>query len=325
MKSLIIFVISLLLLSCNEKNNDVNEISILFAPSFHSRTNFRIDIKNSVIEQFSYDDYYLIEEKLDSNTYRTKRKDTLITYYKNKFKINESDLKNFLKILDQVQLDSTLQHREPMIDGISYRISKINKEYDTISLTSNLTIRSKKSEIEYKILDSFFELIYKTIQNYDGYSIAENIQNYFHYELPIRKTNSNPLEYRVWGTISGCRDNNVEFIDFLESLPKRKPVILDLRNGSISYCLNEVLDEYSQKKLIYIYGDKNINNSKKIMNEIELSESKGEKLSELRTQAYNTHKYIYEKLKNNKHNRYFQTRDELLKTVANSGFAKAGD
>nr|WP_152556481.1 hypothetical protein [Nonlabens ulvanivorans] len=122
------------------------------------------------------------------------------------------------------------------------------------------------------------------------------------------------------GSISGCRDDNQEFLRILENLPNDKPVIFDLRNGSIAYCLNEVLEEYSQKKELYIYGDKSALQSKKIMDEIKLAEKNGEVLSELRIQAYETHKMIYENWKNNQKIKSFLTKEEIIKTIANNGY-----
>jgi len=140
--------------------------------------------------------------------------------------------------------------------------------------------------------------------------------------LPIKKVSNEPIEYRVWGSVSGCRDNNSELINLLNNLPNKKPVIFDLRNGSFSYCLNAVLIEYSKKKQIFLYGDKSANRSKKILDEIELAEKNGEKLNKLRVQAYETHKRIFNRWKENKSLNSFLTRDEVLKTIANTIYSK---
>lgn len=319
MKNLLIFFLALILFSCKNKS-ELKEVQVLFSPSFLYPTKFTIDIENKTIEQYTYQDGYYIKEWIDSTTYRQYWKDTLIIHFQKSFPIDDKILNEFLNKLKKSHLDSIIQQREPMLDGIGFRIRKINKENDTISLTSNITLRNEKTQLEYKILDSFFDLAYKTIKDYDGVSRIENIQDYFSYGLPVRKVNDNPLEYRIWGSISGCREDNSEFLSLLKNLPIDKPVIFDLRNGSISYCLNEVLEEYSQKREIYIYGDKSALNSKEIMDEIKLAEKNGEVLSELRKQAYETHKMIYENWKNNKKIKSFLTREKIIKTIANSGY-----
>ena len=319
MRNLLIFLLTIILFSC-KSSNDLKEVQFLFAPSFLHPTKFNIDIRNSTIEQYTYQDSYYVKEWIDSTSYKTHRKDTLVVHYKRTFNIDKSELNRFLTELNSSQLDSTVEHRRDVLDGIGFRVSKINTKNDTISLTSISPNRTEEYQMDYKILDAFFKLSYSSINDYKGISGIENIQDYFYYGLPIRKVNENPIEYRIWGTISGCRDDNQEFLTLLKSLPIDKPVIFDLRNGSIAYCLNEVLEEYSQKRELYIYGDKSALSSKKIMDEIKLAEKNGEVLSELRVQAYETHKMIYENWKNNQKIKSFLTKEEIIKTIANNGY-----
>lgn len=308
------------MISCNS-NSDLKEVQFFFAPSFLYPTKFNIDIENKTIEQYTFQDSYYEKEWIDSTSYKQHRKDTLVVHYKKTFNIDKSELSKFLTELKLSRLDSTVEHRRDVLDGIGFRVSKINSGNDTISLTSISPSRTEEFQMDFKLLDAFFDLAYNSIDDYDGISGIENIQDYFNYGLPLRKVNENPIEYRVWGgSISGCRDDNQEFLRILENLPNDKPVIFDLRNGSIAYCLNEVLEEYSQKKELYIYGDKSALQSKKIMDEIKLAEKNGEVLSELRIQAYETHKMIYENWKNNQKIKSFLTKEEIIKTIANNGY-----
>lgn len=316
MKKLILLLVIGNFISC-KNNSDLKEVEFFFAPSFLYPTKFKIDIKHSTIEQYTFQDSYYVKEWIDSTSYREHRKDTLVVHYKKTFKIKKAELNQFLSELKLSHLDSTVEHRRSVLDGIGFRVNKINSRNDTISLTSINPSRTEEFQMDYKLLDAFFDLSYKSIDDYDGISGIENIQDYFNYGLPLRIVNENPIEYRIWGSISGCRDDNQEFLRILESLPNDKPVIFDLRNGSIAYCLNEVLEEYSQKKHLYIYGDKSALQSKKIMDEIKLAEKNGKVLSELRIQAYETHKMIYENWKNNQKIKSFLTKEELLKTIAN--------
>ncbi|CAL2104690.1 conserved protein of unknown function [Tenacibaculum sp. 190130A14a] len=299
MKKLILLLLLGGLISCS-KNNELKEIQILFGPSFLNPTKFTIDIKEKTILQYNY---------------QINSEDTFTVLYEKEFPIGSVVFDKFLRDLKESKLDSTITHRKDILDGIGYRISKIYNRGDTISLTSNLTRRNEESGLEYKMLDAFFDLAYQSINDYDGVSGLENIQDYFYYGLPIKKMDKEPLEYRVWGSISGCREDNEEFIDFLNNLPADKPVIFDLRNGSIAYCLNDVLEEFSQKRELYFYGDQNAMESKSIMEEIKLAEKNGEELSELRKQAYEIHKEMYEYWKNNTKINSSLTKEEVLNKI----------
>lgn len=315
LKKLLTLFVLVGLISCNQKPV-LKEVQVMFAPSFLHPTKFTIDIKNKTIEQYTFQDRYYVKEWLDSVSYAQHKKDTLIVHYQKSFSIDNEFLDRFLVQLRESKLDSTIVNEALILDGIGFQISKINTSNDTISLTSNLSSRNEKSQMEYKILDPFFELAYNSIDDYDGASIVENIQDYFSYGLPMRKVQEEPLEYRVWGSITGCREDNEELLKLLQNIPINEPVIFDLRNGSIAPCLVEVFEEYSQKREIYIYGDKSAFNAKKTMDEIKLAEKNGEILSELRVQAYEMHKTIYENWKNNQKIKSFMTKEEIIKTIS---------
>lgn len=293
MRNLIVFFLILTLFSC-KRNAELKQVQILFKPSFLHQTMLTIDIKNKTIEQYTFQTTYYATEWVDSTEFLEKRIDTLIIHYQKTFPISDEILGEFLTELNAAPLDSTIQHYEPMLDGIVFRVSKINSLNDTISIGSNITRRKEQSELEYKILDAFFELAYKSINDYKAVCEIENIQDYFSYGLPIRKVNENPIEYRILGSIIGCRKDNQEFLKFLENLPKDKPVIFDLRNGSIAYCLNEMVEEFSQKKLLYFYGDS---------------------LPEIRINQYKTFETDWEDLQNKQKIKLFHTRGEALKAI----------
>jgi hypothetical protein len=308
------------LFSCNT-NSELKEIQLLFVPSFDPITQFTIDIEASTIKQYTYRDKYRVEEPIDSISYNIIIKDTLIVYHQKTYVVDGQVMKKFLNEIKESRLDSTIQNQEPILDGIGYRISKINFRNDTISLTSNISNR-EEAELEYKLLDPFFELTYSTIQDYDPVAVIENIQDHFSYGLPIRKVNDNPIEYRIWGGISGCREDNQEFLEMLEALPIETPIIFDLRNGSIAMCLNEVLEEFSLKKSLYFYGDRHALESKEIIDEIEFAEDNGEVLNELRLQALEFHKMVYDNWQNNKTIKSFNSKKEVLETIANNAYKK---
>ena len=82
-----------MLFSC-KSNSDLKEVEFFFSPSFLYPTKFNIDIKNSTIEQYTFQDSYYVKEWIDSTSYREHRKDTLVVHYKKTFKIDKSELIN---------------------------------------------------------------------------------------------------------------------------------------------------------------------------------------------------------------------------------------
>jgi len=316
LKKLILLFLIGSLFSCNTEA-ELKKVQVLFTPSFLHPTTFTIDIENKTIEQYTHQNSYYVNEWIDSTSYRSHRIDTLVVHYQKSFPIDDQTLTKFLSDISSAKLDKNIEHYEPVLDGVSFGIRKIDTKNDTISLSSNRTARIEEYRLEYILLDAFFYLAYKSINDYEGFSQIENIQDYFAYGLPIRKVADTPLEYRVWGRIRGCREDNQEFLTLLESFPDDEPILFDLRNGNIAYCLNEVLEEYSEKKQLYLYGSSTALESKKIMDTIKSAEKNGEVLSELRIQAYETHKMIYENWKNNEKIKSFVTKEDLLKTISN--------
>ncbi|MCH2193984.1 hypothetical protein [Kordia sp.] len=259
-KLLILFLIGSLL-SCTT-NTKLETVEVHFYPSFLHPTKFTIDLEKKTLEQYTYQDHYNVEEKTEDDTYVIHQKDTLIVHYQKTFPIDDEVLQHFLRSIESNEFNETIENYKPVLDGIGFGFKKINTKNDSISLSSNITNR-REATIEYKLLEPFFELAYTSIDDYEGISGVENIQDYFAYGLRIKKAADNPLEYRIWGSIRGCREDQQELLTFLENLPDNEPVLFDLRNGSFSYCLDEVLEEFVQKKTLYIYGNKYATKAKK--------------------------------------------------------------
>ena len=262
-------------------------------------------------------------------------KDTLIVYYKKTFDIKEKNFNNFLHKIQSIKLDSTIEHSEGILDGMTYQINTTSSKKDSISLTSNIRSRSEKSKLEYELLDPFFELTNTTIDDPEGNSIVEYIQKHLLYtpvvkklKVKIEKTSESPIEYKIWGELNGCKKENNELITFLNKLPRKTPVIFDLTKGNFSDCLNKnLLIEFENKKEFYFYGNEEI---KWIEEIIEITKNDLENPVEESSKSTNDidlllgsnpiskeedlKLFINKKIQLNK-KRVFLTRNEIIKTI----------
>lgn len=276
--------------SCNQEN--IKEINYEFYPSFSSPISYKIDLRNE----------FLIIENVE---------------YSKKIRITENDLKSFLNEIKSVKIDSSLNHTKQLFDGIGLRISIINKKNDSIILLSSSPKRAGVELIDYKLIDPFYNLVYKTINDSKGQVLTEDTQNYFDYDLQIRKINSNPLEYRIWGNYK-----EKEIIDFLNKLPN-EPVILDSRYD-FPYEIYKHLKKLKKPKEIYFYGLSDLTEAetqlKKLNEQLRIAEkSDKEDIGRIRVTIRETEKYRNEQLEIiDKIPNLYLTKDEILKTIANN-------
>ncbi len=312
MNRLIIIIFSLLIISCNSERN-IEKIEYEFYPAFLSPITYSIDLNDKVLYQ-------------NSKFYKTKG---TIQGSKNlinkKYDISNENLTLFLNEIYETGLDSSIVHQRSVLDGIGFRFNTIDQRNDTISLTSVSPPRKEGYELDYKVLDAFFGLADKTINNYKGLCITEKIQDYFSYELPIKQMNTEPLEYRVRGSFSGCETDNPELIKFLDSLPNDKPVIFDLRNGSFAPCLSNLLDRFNESKQLFYYGNYYLTDADIYLETLkdQLEEAEKDRNSKMvgsiKISIRETEKFK-EEIENEVilNQNTFRTKEEILKTIANN-------
>lgn len=273
---------------------------------------YKIDIENKTLTQKSKllkrEGYLHVSNKLINEQYE----------------IQEKVLDRFLNEIKSIKMDSSLRHSRDVLHGTGFRFSTIDQWNDSISLISVSPNRTEKYQLDYKILDAFLELAESTIKNYRGLSLTENIQDRFDYGFPIKQIGKKPLEYKVRGSFAGCRNENQSLVYFLDSLPNNTPILFDVRNGLFAPCLSELLDEYSNKKSIYYYGNYELNQIElnieilqEQLVEAEKDNSKGEvgRIKILLKSYFEDRKKIVEKI--NTEPNTFMTREELMETIAN--------
>ena len=234
------------------------------------------------------------------------------------YPIESEILDSFLIKLEYAKVDSNVLHTKLLLDGISFRASKINYRGDTVDFISNYSERNEDALVEYKLLDAFFKLSNKSILDYDGMTELEQIQGYYDYGLPIKKVCEKPLEYRVWSSYISCfgDETKLEFISFLEQLPSDEPILFDLRNGSISYhCFNELLEELNLKKEIYCYGDEYLIALHASVNTYERKAETGEKMTEPVIYREEKRKKIIKNIQENTSFKYCLTKEEVYRAI----------
>jgi hypothetical protein len=309
---LLIIIFLLSILSCKSERS-IEKIEYEFYPAFLSPITYSIDLDERAIYQNS--EFYKSEGYFQGSK-------NLIN---KKYKINDDDLTIFLDEIYAIGLDSSIVHQRDVLDGIGFKFNLIDNRNDTISLTSVSPNRKDKSTIDYEALDAFFRLTDKAISDYKGLYITERIQDYFDYGLQIKLTNTEPLEYRVWGRISGCESDNPELIKFLDSLPNDKPVIFDLRNGGFAPCLSSLLDQFNKNKKLFYYGNYYLSKSDLELETLKDQLKEAEKdmnssmVGSLRATIRGTEKYkedIENEIIQNQHT--FGTKEEIIKTIANT-------
>ena len=312
LNKLLIIIFSLSILSCNTERN-IEKIEYEFYPAFLSPITYSIDLNEKVLYQNSK--FYKTERTIQGSENLINRK----------YDISNENLTSFLNEIYKIELDSSIIHQRDVLDGIGFKFNTIDQRSDTISLTSVSPPRIDEYKIDYEILDAFFQLANKTINDYKGLCITEKIQDYFSYKLPIKEINSEPLEYRIWGNIRGCESDNPELIKFLDSLPNDKPVIFDLRNGSFAPCLSSLLDKFNESKQLFYYGNYYLTDAELDLEILKDQLKEAEKdnnssiASYLKVRIRNTEEYKedVENEKTNNHNN-FKTREEIIKTIANT-------
>lgn len=312
MNRLIIIIFSLLILSCNTQRN-IEKIEYEFYPAFLSPITYSIDLNEKVLYQNSK--FYKAERTIQGS-------ENLIS---REYVISNVNLTSFLNEIYEIGLDSSIVHQQYVLDGIGFKFNTIDQRNDTISLTSVSPNREEKYKLDYKVLDAFFRLANKTINDYKGLCITEKIQDYFAYGLPIKQMSIEPLEYRVWGGISGCESDNPELIKFLDSLPNDKPVIIDIRNGSFAPCLSNLLDRFNKSKLLFYYGNYHLTDADLYLETLKDQLKEAEKdnnssmVGSLKVSIRETEKFK-EEIENEiiYNQNTFRTKEEILKTIANT-------
>lgn len=316
---------SLLILTCctsqNKNETTIKKIEFHFEPSFEYPSNFTIDFDNKTIRQYTFQTCFRLEDYIDSinpNIRHPNGVDTLIVHCDKTYQLNTLDLSLFLKKSRSNEINKNHVHRMRGLDGIFYKIELINTKNDTNIVGGHSPVRTEEYKIDYLLLDAFFNLAHKNINDSIGTEIIEEIQKYFAYR-PVRITENSPLEIRIYGGIyQGCQISRKYLQQYIKRIPE-EPIIFDCRNGAISHCLYWAFKEVAEKKQIYFYGNNETNSCWKesvtwleLMNENNENHEAADKFWE----EYEARKNAdFNDWKSNPNIKWFDSRNEVLKLL----------
>lgn len=171
--------------------------------------------------------------------------------FKKEYKFTDEQVNALKQELSQDIPDSIIRKGEEATDGGYFQISYFKKDNTVSKLyVRNLSMRMKKYLPELQKTDSFFKFAYAIVTDKEGVKYLDDSYDPYFRGVPIRKVSDNPLEYKIWGGLSGDITNNPELVGFLNDLPKDRCVIIDC-GDNLSYAL--------QDDILRLYISKNSN------------------------------------------------------------------
>lgn len=302
-KIIIVFAILVGVFSC-QKQTDVKTIEICFDPSFLHDSQFNIDIENQKLYYYNYIKEDSYPSYLDTSQFEVKTYD-----------INSKHLGVLIENINEYTLDSNIDYSKRTLEGFTYRLCEVLNNSDTFCLTNSMPFDTHPS---HNVLICFFELVYQIISDEKEEIYLEKIHRHFELLLPIKQTGEQPLEYRIWGYIDHEKNLLIKLKQFLKDLPKNKPIIFDLRNGTLSTEAISIFESYSIENEIYFYGfdgEKSIIEYRDYAEYIVNNKYKHAEFYGSVNIEYEINKLVKEKWMTSGILKSFRTRDEVLRDL----------
>ena len=162
--------------------------------------------------------------------------------FRKDYKFTNKDFEKFKKILNENVPESEVQKSTAAFDGGGFTLTYFFLDgKSTKVIIRNPYRKDSKYDSEFKIIDAFFDFAYSVVKDEKGILTLDNSFEPYFDGIPIRKVSEKPLEYKIWGNISGDASTNKKFFDFLYNLPKTECIILNT-NQNLSWALeNDIL------------------------------------------------------------------------------------
>lgn len=207
------------------QESEIEKVIWEFSCFKYPDTEFIIDYKQNQLNVLSKLRFRYIE------------KDTIL--FNKTYKFTNNDLKTIKETLNQNIPDSITTKSERGHDGFQFQLTYYKISGDTSKLKIRLPERnSEKYTQEFKKIDAFFDFAYSIVKDEEGIKVLDETYLPYFSGTPIRKVNETPLEYKIWGSISGNAKMNYGFLEFLYNLPNNECVIIDC-NNKLSYAWQE--------------------------------------------------------------------------------------
>lgn len=172
----------------------------------------------------------LIMESFDSllidKWFRSYYGDTMFIQQLEKAIVSANNYKIFLDSLSTVDLrKQTSLIKDNILDGIT-----IYLRYQTDSIDNKFSLRcpDPSDKSEFKIIRALINLAESSFKTEVANNYLEHLKGYFDFGLLVKYISDNPLEYRFYCYLSSNEAD--EFYKLMDSLPKDKPIIIDLSN-----------------------------------------------------------------------------------------------
>lgn len=212
---LFLFLLMLSAFACGRPHNE--QLIIEFYPSFHPPSVFSFNL-NPQEPRVSFE--------IMTHGFRRSVEDTIVIYDSTTVALNPKNYEDFLFVIDDIDFDCCRKKpRRGILDGISGKIEAIDSGNDTIRTIFMSPPRSRNWTL-YEVFDAFFDLMGKEFRTAEQIDYLEDLKMYFGYGLSIRKINDEPHEYKIWRSITAEEEDIANA--FFESLPSKKPIILDI-------------------------------------------------------------------------------------------------
>jgi hypothetical protein len=255
MKTLHLLIFTLLLTSCGDHTNTTRNQSVIpehfeyngkFQPAFLSPCEINISKSGDggflTLKVWDYPypaDYHrsgTLKNPIDTEWVRTKvtsienNHDTTwqdvphLILYQDSVQLTEEDFELFFNILDTIQILKLQPNENYGMDGITV-VNKIKINGDSAHFKF---WSPDKATPEQRIVEAIFALCRHRFKGELFQEYFESLEQYFSFGLPCKIISKDPLEIRIYGTISA--DEHPDLIPFINEIPSDKPVLLDMRN-----------------------------------------------------------------------------------------------
>lgn len=136
-------------------------------------------------------------------------------------------------IYSVLKLDSThyQQQNKPTNSGVAVKTS-----YHVADSAKTLNFNSPKRDTDELLYNDLLDPIFLTLSKYytgeKEVAYLEQLEQYFQYGFPLKIISNRPKVFRLYGNLSYNQETEESLNNFIDFLPSKEPVIIDMSNFS---------------------------------------------------------------------------------------------